>query len=105
MICAAATAAAAAAAATAAAAAAASTAASELKRGRGGAQASLSYRLILPLTLGRRGEGALSPFPPGQVRTAPLGMRRPGIGLGRATPEGEAFGPEQILEPRDGWKS
>nr|XP_057158167.1 uncharacterized protein LOC130541467 [Pan paniscus] len=40
----------------AAAAAAASTAASELKRGRGGAESSLSCRPILPLTRGRPGE-------------------------------------------------
>ncbi|XP_035313815.1 transcriptional activator protein Pur-alpha [Cricetulus griseus] len=53
-------------------------------RGRGGAQASLSYRLILPLTRGRRGERAPWPFPPGQVRTAPLGTRRRPRPRGRA---------------------
>ncbi|XP_077702510.1 uncharacterized protein LOC144282555 isoform X2 [Canis aureus] len=60
-----------------AAAAAASAAASEPRRGRGGAEGSLSCRLILPLTRRRRrGELAPQRSPSGQAVAAPLGARR-----------------------------
>ncbi|XP_075866698.1 uncharacterized protein LOC142876350 [Microcebus murinus] len=85
----------------AAAAAAASTAASELKRGRGGAELSLSCRLSLPLTRGRRGALVRSGFLRGRWGLLLWDL---GGDLGRASrlrrspPEGEAFGPKKARE-------